>query len=121
MKLIRFVLFAFFLCAGSAVMAQNTVSAENVNVTINGTTTREALAELRMNLEQVGIRFWYEPSFDGNRQLLGIRYQLTDIATGAVIGVHEMHNFNNPTVKTTFRIGKTGSAWTAECVGTCND
>jgi hypothetical protein len=121
MKLIRFALFAFFLCAGSAVMAQNTVSAENVNVTINGTTTREALAELRVSLEQVGIRFWYEPSFDGNRNLLGIHYQLTDIASGAVIGAHEMHNFNNPTVKTTFRVGKTGGAWTAECVGNCND
>lgn len=121
MKLIRFALFAFFLCAGSAVMAQNTVSAEHVNVTINGTTTREALAELRVSLEQVGIRFWYNPSFDGNRNLLGIHYQLTDIATGAIIGEHEMHNFTNPSVKTTFRMDKAAAAWTAECVGNCND
>ncbi|MFN8777182.1 MAG: hypothetical protein ACK5XV_10480 [Flavobacteriales bacterium] len=121
MKLIHIALFAVILFAGSEVCAQQTITAEQAQVTINSTTSRQQLADLRASLDQVGIKFLYEPEFDNNRNILGIRYQLVDAASGTILGSHEIHNLQNPAVKTSFRLAKTSGSWSAACVGTCED
>ncbi len=65
---------AILLCASSILFAQ---SAGNVDVTINGQTTREQLAQMRKDLQLQGIVFNYAPQFDNERRLLSLRYKFS--------------------------------------------
>lgn len=120
MKLIRTVLFSLALVAGIDAYSQQTVTSTEVNVLINGSTSRMDLAQLRTNLDEVGIEFWYNPQFDGQRNLLGLSYRLTDSATQTVLGEAEVSELQNSSNRTAFILSKSGSSWTAQCVGTCN-
>ena len=63
---------AILVCASSILFAQST---GNVDVTINGQTTREQLAQMRKDLQLQGIVFNYAPQFDNERRLLSLRYK----------------------------------------------
>jgi hypothetical protein len=120
MKCIRAFVFLAAMVAGTSAFSQQTISAGEVQVTISGSTSRMELAQLRTDLEQVGVRFWYEPQFDTERNLIAIRYDLADLAGNAALGSAEAADLQNPAVRTSFRLSKNGAAWTAQCVGSCD-
>lgn len=68
------ILTALFICISSAFFAQTNV---NVDVTINGQTSREQLAQLRKDLQVQGVSFNYAPQFDNTRRLTAIQYKVS--------------------------------------------
>jgi len=119
MKLIHTLLFSAALVTGIDSFSQQSISSEQVNVVIHGGTSRQDLATLRTDLDQVGIQFWYNPQFDGQRNLLGLEYRLTDAATESVLGEATVSDLPNPTNKTAFILSRNNGTWTAQCVGNC--
>ena len=65
---------ALLLCLGTALFAQ---SSNTIDVTINGQTSREQLAQLRKDLQVQGVLFNYAPQFDNERRLTSIRYKVS--------------------------------------------
>lgn len=68
------ILTALLLCIGTAVFAQ---SSNTIDITINGQTSREQLAQLRKDLQAQGILFNYAPQFDNERRLTSIQYKVS--------------------------------------------
>ncbi len=72
-KKIVFVALVLIVSAfNSDVVAQSSTE-ENVNLTISTETSREQLWEMRNDLAEQGINFKYEPKFDNDRVLIGIK------------------------------------------------
>lgn len=65
---------AILVCASTILFAQSTA---NVDVTINGQTTREQLAQMRKDLQLQGIVFNYAPQFDNERRLIALKYKFS--------------------------------------------
>ena len=78
----KHLLTVLIICLGSVVFAQ---SSDNVDVTINGQTSREQLAQLRKDLNTQGILFNYAPQFDNERRLISIQYKFST-ADNVLIG-----------------------------------
>ncbi|MFM7233472.1 MAG: hypothetical protein ACKO7B_18840 [Flavobacteriales bacterium] len=68
------ILAALMLCIGTAVFAQ---SSNTIDITINGQTSREQLAQMRKDLQAQGILFNYAPQFDNQRRLTAIQYKVS--------------------------------------------
>jgi hypothetical protein len=77
MKSVKILLLAALTLAFGEMFGQNTVSAQAVDVTINGQTTREELALLNKELRAQGLVFNYIPQFDNDRKLLSLQYKVT--------------------------------------------
>jgi len=120
MKLIQTLLITGALLLGGSAMAQNIVTAEQVQVTINGSTTRESLAQMRQDLQAVGLEFRYQPQFDNDRHLTGISFMIHDLTSGQEFGGASEDNFMNPSKYTSFRMTKAEGAWATQCFGVCN-
>lgn len=70
----KHLLTALFLFFGMSVFAQ---SANTIDITINGQTSREQLAQLRTDLQAQGVIFSYAPQFDNQRRLISIQYKVS--------------------------------------------
>jgi hypothetical protein len=120
MKFIGILLTGLALAAGISSSAQNLITADEVSVSISGTTSREQLFEIRTGLLQYGLDFRYEPQFDNQRKLRSIHYQVSDQQTGSVIGVADSAgDLQNPGVTTAFRLVRTNGVFAATCFGVC--
>ena len=73
---------ALLLCIGTAIFAQ---SSNTIDVTINGQTSREQLAQMRKDLQVQGVIFNYAPQFDNERRLTAIQYKVST-ADNVLIG-----------------------------------
>jgi len=62
----------------NSTQAQDQLDPTNLAITINNTTTRMELWEIRQSLEAVGIEFKYVPEFDAQRKLTGLEVTVTD-------------------------------------------
>ncbi len=70
--------FAAFLALGATMISQDVVaqSQENIDLTISNETSREQLWEMHESLKEQGINFKYQPEFNQNRVLTGIKVQI---------------------------------------------
>jgi len=90
MKSIRVLLAAILTTACTTLFAQNTITSSQVDITINGQTTREQLAQLNKDMRAQGLTFTYIPQFDNDRRLLSLQYKLlTADKTVLGVGGHE--------------------------------
>lgn len=66
---------AAFLAIGATMISQDAVaqSQENVDISITDETTREQLWEMHQSLKAQGINFKYQPEFNQDRVLTGIK------------------------------------------------
>ena len=70
----KHLLTALLICLGTTLFAQ---SSTTIDVTINGQTSREQLAQMRRDLQAQGIFFNYSPRFDNERRLVAIQYKVS--------------------------------------------
>jgi hypothetical protein len=73
-KIMKHIITAILVCASSILFAQSTGT---VDITINGQTTREQLAQMRNDLQSQGIVFNYAPQFDNERHLIALKYKFS--------------------------------------------
>lgn len=118
MNKVKTLLTAVALLAGTALFAQNTITADAVNVTITGETSREQLWQLRQDLQAQGIDFQYTPRFDNNRKLIGIEYSVKR-ADGTVLGTASNNQMMNPNASSKIILTKENNKFEATCIGTC--
>lgn len=79
--------------------AQLMVSPESYEWTITGETTREQLGEIAKTLYANNFKFAYQPEFDGNRRILSIKYTISNVDTGALLGSGEHMHLTLPQAK----------------------
>lgn len=90
MKSLRVIIAAILTTACTTLFAQNTITSSQVDITINGQTTREQLAQLNKDMRAQGLTFTYIPQFDNDRRLLSLQYKvLAADKTVLGIGGHE--------------------------------
>jgi|JI10StandDraft_1071094.scaffolds.fasta_scaffold83931_4 ABC-type lipoprotein release transport system permease subunit len=116
MKSIKLIIVALMLMAGVSMSAQNTITATEAHITINGQTTRENLAQIKSDLNAQGIVFNYAPDFDGQRRLVGLRYSVIT-NNGELTGEGYHKTLQNPNSKVTFHINKTAGTFSEDIVG----
>jgi len=115
MKL-RLLLTAFIAAASFAVSAQSTVTATEAHVVIDGSTTREQLAQLRSDMMQQGIDFQYKPVFDSAKKLTAISFKVT--ANQATIqGSGDHQTLQNPGASIVFDLNKSTNSITINGTG----
>ncbi|MFN0033040.1 MAG: hypothetical protein ACKVOR_12845 [Flavobacteriales bacterium] len=115
MKIFKTLLLAVCLASTTGIVAQNTITATEAHVTINSTTTREQLAQLRTDLLAQGIDFRYNPQFDGQRNIVSITFTIT-ANEGAVTGTGEHKMLKNTNASITFHVNKTDGTFNVETV-----
>jgi len=81
----KYLITALIVSASSILFAQTT---GNIELAINGQTTREQLNQMRKDLHSQGVVFTYAPQFDHERHLTGLKYKFTT-ADNVVIGTGE--------------------------------
>lgn len=121
MNTIKTLLFAVAMMVSTSVFSQNIISATEVKITINGQTTREQLAQIRTDLLGQGLEFRYQPNFDSERHLIGISYTVVRNSDAVTLGETSVMQLQNPTMKSTFHLVKTGEVFTSQCFGACNE
>lgn len=121
MKILRIALVAAACFTGSVAFSQNIVTNQQVQVTINGTTSREDLGNLRYQLEAIGIEFHYSPSFDNERKLTGIHYKLRYVGQETFFTEQDQQGMQTQHTFTKFQLNKVNNAWNFVCAGTCNE
>jgi hypothetical protein len=120
MNFIKTAIAVVALMASAEAFAQNTINNEQVNVTINGLTSREELAVLSQQLRPLGVDFKYHPTFDNNRRLTAINYRLllsgstTPLAENAIDGLQ----LSNASLQ--FKLSKQNNSWVLLCSGNCD-
>jgi len=113
--MIRNVILIFCLIGISSFsFAQLAITSESYEWTITGATTREQLAEISKTLYANNYKFAYQPEFDGNRHILGLKYTLSNVDTGAVIGSGEHMHLTLPNAKLKIHIDRTHNTSTSE-------
>lgn len=103
MKSVKFFLVALCTLAIGEVFGQKTISAEVVDVTISGQTTREELALLNKEMRAQGLVFNYIPQFDNDRKLLSLQYKVTT-TDNTVIGTGGHEALQSEGAKVRFQI-----------------
>jgi hypothetical protein len=91
---------AILVCVSTILFAQTT---GNVDVTINGQTTREQLAQLRKDLQLQGIIFNYAPQFDNERHLLSLQYKFSS-SENVLIGEGSHEALQQPGANVTIHV-----------------
>ena len=94
--------------------AQLSVTPESFEWTITGETTREQLSEVSKALYAQHYKFVYQPEFDGNRHILGIKYTLFQLDTGIEIGSGQNMQLTLPQAKLKIRIDRVNNTSTHE-------
>jgi ABC-type hemin transport system substrate-binding protein len=121
MKIIRIALVAAACFTGSIAFSQNIVTNEQIQVTINGTTSREELGNLRYQLEALGIEFHYLPQFNNERKLTGIHYKLRHIGQETYFTEQDQQGMQTQHTYTKFTFNKVNNQWNLVCAGTCTE
>jgi hypothetical protein len=116
MKIMKIFIAAILMVVGFNASAQNIITSTEAHITINAQTTREQLSQLRNDLHAQGIDFQYKPSFDGQRHLLGLEYQIT-ANEGAVTGTGHHKTLQNPNSSLTIHVNKTTGTFSQDVVG----
>lgn len=116
MKTLRMILVAALFAVGLNLSAQNIINANEAHVTITGSMTREALAQLKLDLKAQGYEFNYAPDFDGERRLVGIQYTMT-ANNGAISGNGYHKTLRNPNSSLTIHVNKTNGTISEDVVG----
>jgi hypothetical protein len=111
MKSVKFFLVALCALAFGEVFGQNTISADVVDVTINGQTTREELALLNKEMRAQGLVFNYKPQFDNDRRLLSLQYKVTT-TDNTIIGTGGHETLQTAGAKVRFQIAVPTKAFT---------
>ena len=81
----KYIITLLIVCASNFLFAQTT---GNIELTINGQTTREQLNQMRKDLHSQGVVFTYAPQFDHERHLTALKYKFTTVEN-AVLGSGE--------------------------------
>ena len=99
MKKLLFLLAIALGCSFTNVSAQNV---EDFSFEITNQTSREQLAEMKGDIEAYGVLFQYNPSFDMDRNLNGIKVRVT-FEEGTVLE-YAMNPLNNGMTLTMERV-----------------
>ena len=119
MKKIKILIASIALFAGIDAAAQNIISADQINVTLNASTSREQLFQIKTDMAAQGVQFNYQPQFNQERVLIAIQYELKD-NTGKVLGKLESTSLANPNSNAGFQLNKQNGAFKPSCIGNCN-
>jgi len=76
MKSLQVLLVAVLATVSTSIFAQNSITSAAIDITINGQTTREQLAQLNKDMRAQGINFTYIPQFDNERRLMSLQYKV---------------------------------------------
>jgi hypothetical protein len=118
MKKVRIIIAALAILMGGSLFAQNVITSDNISITINGTTTREQLWQLRQDMQVQGIDFQYTPRFDNERKLISIQYTVKR-ADGTLLGTAGNDQLANPAQKSKIVLTKENEKFVSTCVGNC--
>lgn len=118
MKKISLLIATIALFAGIESSAQNIISADQISVSINSSTTRQELYQIRTDMEAQGVLFNYQPEFNQDRVLVAIKYELRD--SSKVLGKYESGPLANPNANAGFRLTKQDGVYAPACIGNCN-
>ncbi len=118
MKKLAFLLALALVTISGTLSAQNTITAENIQVNISAATSREDLSAIRTQCLEQGIEFNYTPRFNQNRQLTGIAFILKRTG-GDLLGQTGMIELTVPNSKASFRLHKENNKFVADCIGSC--
>lgn len=119
MKKITLFIATIALFAGVESSAQNIISADQISVGINSSTTRQELYQIRTDMEAQGVLFNYQPEFNQDRVLVAIKYELRG-NNGQILGKYESGPLANPNANAGFRLSKQNGVYTPACIGNCN-
>jgi hypothetical protein len=120
MNFLKKALVVVALMAGGTAYAQNTINNEQVNVIINGLTSREELAIISQQLRPLGIDFKYHPTFTNERKLNGISYKLLFTGSTALLAENEISNLQMSNAALQFKFAKQDGHWVLLCSGNCD-
>ena len=118
MKKVRIIIAALAILMGGSLFAQNVITSDNISITINGTTTREQLWQLRQDMQVQGIDFQYTPRFDNERKLISIQYTVKR-ADGTLLGTARNDQLANPAQNSKIVLTKENDKFVSTCVGNC--
>ena len=118
MKKVRIIIAALAILMGGTLFAQNVITSDNISITINGTTTREQLWQLRQDMQVQGIDFQYTPRFDNERKLISIQYTVKR-ADGTLLGTAGNDQLANPAQNSKIVLTKENDKFVSTCVGNC--
>ncbi len=118
MKKVRIIIAALAILMGGSLFAQNVITSDNISITINGTTTREQLWQLRQDMQVQGIDFQYTPRFDNERKLISIQYTVKR-ADGTLLGTAGNDQLANPAQNSKIVLTKENEKFVSTCVGNC--
>jgi hypothetical protein len=93
-------LFTFFIALmGWNASAQQSITPEAAHIVIDGSTSREQLADIHRQLYAQGIKMTYNPNFGPERQLFGLTFTITS-GDGLINGEgsHSKLNYQNAKV-----------------------
>lgn len=119
MKTLRTVLASAFLLLSVSSFAQTLISDSQISVTITGATTREELAQTTNQLHALGIKFSYNPVFDGQRHLTGISFEVTG-TNGSAAAKAANDKLATPGQMVQFKMNKVNDKWGVACAGKCD-
>lgn len=109
-----FLTFFFAVCLFAIASAQVTSTEAHLNIT--GNTTREELGVMAQSCHNNGFDFRYQPQFDAQRRLTGIRYTLTT-ADKSVKGEGEHMKLQAVGASITIHLNKTKGTFTEDAKG----
>ncbi len=118
MKKVRIIIAALAILMGGSLFAQNVITSDNISITINGTTTREQLWQLRQDMQVQGIDFQYTPRFDNERKLISIQYTVKR-ADGTLLGTAGNDQLANPAQNSKIVLTKENDKFVSTCLGNC--
>lgn len=118
MKKVRIIIAALAILMGGSLFAQNVITSDNISITINGTTTREQLWQLRQDMQVQGIDFQYTPRFDNERKLISIQYTVKR-ADGTLLGTAGNDQLANQAQNSKIVLTKENEKFVSTCVGNC--
>jgi hypothetical protein len=118
MKTLKGFLTVAILFVGTSLFAQNVINANEIDITLDGSVTREQLNDLATQTKANGLIFKYAPTFNAQRVMTSLEYKIYN-ADASVELVHVPRiEFTSPSIKTRFHFTKTAGVFTKVCAGT---
>ncbi len=116
MNRIKTIFTLLFMTVGFAAFSQNIITTTDAQISITGQTTREELSQISRDLKAQGIVFKYWPTFNSNRQLTGLSFEV-NANDGALTGTGAHTTLSNPSAILRIHINKTANTCDVEKVG----
>ncbi len=105
-----------FMTVGFTAISQSVITSTDAQISITGQTTREELSQISRDLKVQGIVFKYWPTFNSNRQLMGLSFEV-NANEGALTGAGAHTTLANPNAVLRIHINKTANTCDVEKVG----